>query len=273
MATSFRSGRRPGFTLVELLVVIGIIVVLASLLVPTLARVRETAREVKCRSNLRQLMAGFLAFAADHDRNLPGGYFDIQDPDRTRQCWLMGGNPDWREAPKTGTLFPYIMNRAIKEKEISDKLDLQQYLQVYRCPSLTEAPGTGPQGKTSNGRFDYTTFTAFAGARLDNVPQTSRFRPPGATTQFKYLPTPVLCEEDTKHLNVGNMESGHSNTDQMGHHHRGGGHYASIDGSVHWFVEDDVAGTDSLDWSSQAPSGRWRPIGLGDIRFGWWNSQ
>ena len=59
--------RRRGFTLVELLVVIGIIAVLLGILVPVLAGARDRARTVQCASNIRQVMFAMMAYANDRE--------------------------------------------------------------------------------------------------------------------------------------------------------------------------------------------------------------
>jgi prepilin-type N-terminal cleavage/methylation domain-containing protein len=70
-AHSVVAGRNSGFTLVELLVVIGIIAVLIAILLPALGKAREQARIATCLSNQRQLVTTFLMYANENKSILP----------------------------------------------------------------------------------------------------------------------------------------------------------------------------------------------------------
>lgn len=60
-----------GFTLIELLVVIAIIAILAAILFPVFAKVREKARQIACVSNSKQLGLAVLQYAQDYDETMP----------------------------------------------------------------------------------------------------------------------------------------------------------------------------------------------------------
>jgi prepilin-type N-terminal cleavage/methylation domain-containing protein len=69
-------GRQNAFTLVELLVVIGIIALLIAILLPALSRARENAKNAQCLSNLRQLGMVYQFYANDYKDQIPIGYVD-----------------------------------------------------------------------------------------------------------------------------------------------------------------------------------------------------
>ena len=105
---------RRGFTLVELLVVIGIIAVLIGLLVPALAEARANAKRTACLSNLRQIGQAISIYAVQYKDQVPVGY-------------------------QTEYQFNYTVSNATKLMMYGYLWDakLMQAPQAYFCPSQT----------------------------------------------------------------------------------------------------------------------------------------
>jgi prepilin-type N-terminal cleavage/methylation domain-containing protein/prepilin-type processing-associated H-X9-DG protein len=99
--------KRSGFTLVELLVVMGIIALLVSILLPSLNRAREAAQRTACLSNLRSVMQLMHLYAADNKGQIPLGC--ASDVYQTSYWVVLGTGknirwPSWGPLYKAGFL-------------------------------------------------------------------------------------------------------------------------------------------------------------------------
>ncbi len=165
------SPRHPpahAFTLIELLVVISIIALLMAILLPTLGSARETAKALKCYSNLRQLTIAMNAYIADHK-----GGFSI--PRRS----FVG---DWDGTPDSGGGSPVAGYSEMTDRDLFDYVGGN--LEVFKCPIAVEN-GIAQGVRAEDMHFTYTQnwmtsvgsgvisvggFTASAFKTLDRVP-------------------------------------------------------------------------------------------------------
>ena len=82
---------RPGFSLIELLVVFGVTLLLVGLLLPVLGAARSQVRTVRGLTNLNQIGRALFAYAEAHDQNFPIGYLDNESGEDTNWTTLLNG--------------------------------------------------------------------------------------------------------------------------------------------------------------------------------------
>ncbi len=122
---------KSAFTLIELLTVIAIIAILASILIPVVSSVRASARAAVCVSNLRQMHMGFMLYAEDNNGRLPYG----------NNINVIPFTDGLQNVRWNGAIFPYI-------------IDIRNMTSAQRAPYLWDfspnvatvfnCPETGP---------------------------------------------------------------------------------------------------------------------------------
>src|SRR5438132_9351316 len=109
---NLQSATTSGFTLIDLLVVLAVIAILASLLLPALGRTKSAANTTKCISNLRQLQLGWLLYVDHNNDSLPP---NIQrriqwDLVNTNGSWVLGNAQldTTTSNIEAGVIFPHV---------------------------------------------------------------------------------------------------------------------------------------------------------------------
>lgn len=216
-----------GFTLVELLVVIGIIAVLAALLFPVFKGVRQRAQATTCANNLNQLGLAFRQYLQDNGNRYPGagqyqkwgngGHWVAADTNGANATGKNG--VDWsamtdisdpngqpytgaEAKPEKGGLFPYVKNKAL-----------------YVCPS------------EPNGEFKGLTYSM--NCAIAGLNSTARMR----------QPTEIILLVDENNANDGffwafnAVGAGYpsASTDALSSNHSSGGNLLFCDGHVKFY--------------------------------------
>ena len=241
------SRRSRAFTLVELLIVIGIIALLISILMPALSNARKQAQQVQCENNLRQLMTATNMYVSENQNFLPFANWGSPQSGAYDYGWLYqtsAANATPKQTDlQTGILYGYLKN-----------------MDVFHCPLYDPTGAKGTNIMTS-----YLMDGAACGFGSTGNPAMPSYQ---ITAVNKSAERVLYWEADETGASTGatwNDGSSYPTEEVIATRHAKGANVAYLDGHVEWWVQTqftnlanapDTLLPNKLYWKPQSPNGK-----------------